>query len=178
MVVLTVLAMWFCGLSAVTSISRTIYALARDNGMPLARLWSAVGARHHTPGAAIWLSVALAFAALIYSGSYSVVTSLSVVGFYLSYLIPVFLGWRRKSQWAGKRGPWHLGASSNLGLALLWTLFICILMVMPPNTRAGAGIAGVMVLLFLLHRFSGPHDTRKPVWEMAEARPETLRWKQ
>jgi hypothetical protein len=50
-------------------------------------------------------------------------------------------------------------------------------MVIPSNTRAGVGIAGVMVLLLLVHRFSGPHDIRKPVWEMAEERPETLRWK-
>jgi amino acid transporter len=168
--ILTVLAMWFCGLSAITSISRTIYAFARDKGLPGSRLWSTISPRYRTPGAAIWLSVLLAFAALIYSGSYSVVTSLSVVGFYLSYIIPVFLGWRRKSFWAGKRGPWHLGASSNLvnGLALLWTLFICTLMVMPPNQRAGFGLAGVMVLLFLLHRFSGPHEMRKPVWDSPE----------
>src|SRR5205807_3518524 len=95
------------GLSTVTSLSRTIYAFARDKGLPLAALWSRINPRHHTPAAAIWLSVALALAAMIYSGSYSVVTSISVVGFYLSYIIPVYLGWRRKTEWAQKRGPWH-----------------------------------------------------------------------
>lgn len=154
---LTVLAMWFCGLAACTSVSRTFYAFARDNGMPASRVWSRISPRHKTPVAAIWLSVALAFAAMIYSGGYSVVTSISVVGFYLSYIIPVYLGWRKKRQWIGKRGPWHLGASSNTinTLAILWTLFICTIMVMPPNTRAGWGIVCVMGVLLLLHFASG-----------------------
>ena len=164
--VLTVVAMWFCGLSTVTSLSRTIYAFARDKGLPLAALWSRINPRHHTPAAAIWLSVALALAAMIYSGSYSVVTSISVVGFYLSYIIPVYLGWRRKTEWAQKRGPWHLGNNSNWinVLAVLWTLLICILMVMPPNTRAGLGIGVVLLVLFALHKLTGTHEIRKPFW--------------
>ena len=36
---LAAMAMWFCGLSAVTWSSRTIYAFARDNGLPGSRLW-------------------------------------------------------------------------------------------------------------------------------------------
>ncbi len=166
---LAVAAMWFCGLSAVTSISRTIYAFARDRGVPLAAVWSRISPRHRTPAPAIWLAVALAFIAMIYSGSYSVVTSISVVGFYLSYIFPVFLGWRRKSRWAAQRGPWHLGTRGSLinALAVLWTLLICILMVMPPNTRAGWGITGVMAVLYLLHKLTGPHEVRKPVWGTA-----------
>jgi amino acid transporter len=171
--ILTVLAMWFCGLSAVTSISRTFYAFARDKGVPLAKVWSRISPRHQTPAAAIWLSVGLAFAALIYSESYSVVTSLSVVGFYLSYIIPVFLGWRRKSLWRGKRGPFHLGSYSNLinVAAVVWTVLVCILMVMPPNTRTGLAILGVLALLFALHRLTGPHEIRKPLWDFARESP-------
>jgi amino acid transporter len=165
---LTILAMWFCGLSACTSVSRTFYAFARDNGMPLAKIWCRISPRHKTPACAVWLSVALAFAAMIYSGAYSVVTSISVVGFYLSYIIPVFLGWRKKTLWISKRGPWNLGNSSNTinVLALLWTLGICTLMVMPPNTRAGSGIATVMGILLLLHLTTGKHKTQKPVWNL------------
>ena len=58
---LTVLAMWFCGLAAFTSVSRTFFALARDNGMPLSRIWSRVSITRKTPAAAIWLSAAFAF---------------------------------------------------------------------------------------------------------------------
>jgi len=165
---LTVLAMWFCGLAAVTSVSRTFYAFARDRGLPLSGLWSRISQRHQTPAYAIWLSVALAFAAMVYSGAYAVVTAISVVGFYLSYSIPVYLGWRKKRLWIRKRGPWHLGDSSdtiNL-LAVVWTVFICTIMVLPPNTRAGLGIAAVILVLFVLHRLSGEHKVRKPVWDL------------
>jgi len=167
---LAVAAMWFCGLSTVTSVSRVIYALARDKGLPMAKFWSKTHPQHKTPGAAIWLSVSVAFLALVYSASYSVVTSLSVVGCYLAYNIPVYLGWRRKCQWVGKRGPWHLGRRSNLinVLALVWTVFICTIMIMPPNGLAGISMAAVLALLYALHRFTGPHEIRKPTWATAE----------
>lgn len=164
---LTVLAMWFCGLATVTSLSRTFYAFARDKGMPLAELWSRISPRHQVPTAAIWLSVALAFAVLIYSGAYAVVTSLSVLGFYLSYIMPVYLGYRRRSLWISKRGPWHLSSYSNMMnlLACAWTVFICVIMLMPPNTLPCLGIAGGVGTLYVLHRLTGRHDVRKPVWE-------------
>ncbi len=173
---LTVLAMWFCGLSTVTSLSRTLYAFGRDKGMPLWRVWSRTSPRHQTPLPAIWLSVVMAFAAAIYGGAYSVVTSLSVVGFYLSYIIPVYLGWRNKERWIGKRGPWHLGASGKTinFLAIAWTLFICAIMMMPPNERTGWSIAGLIGILFVLHRMTGPHEMRKPVWESTSEDSVTL----
>jgi amino acid transporter len=163
---LTVLAMWFCGLAAFTSVSRTFFALARDNGMPLSRIWSRVSITRKTPAAAIWLSAAFAFLAMLYSGAYSVVTSISVVGFYLAYLIPIYLGWRRKGIWISKRGPWHLGNASNTinCLAIFWTLFICTVMVMPPNVRAGTGIAAVMGVLLIFHLASGKHKVHRPNW--------------
>ena len=163
---LTVLAMWFCGLAAITSVSRSFFALARDNGMPLSSIWSRVNAKLRTPAPAIWLSAALAFVAMIYGGAYSVVTSISVIGFYLAYIAPVYLGWRSKSSWLEKRGPWHLGGASNAVnvLAVIWTVIICVVMVMPPNTRAGWGILSVMGVLFLIHVASGKHKMYKPQW--------------
>jgi hypothetical protein len=81
---------------------------------------------------------------MIYSGMYSVVTSISVVGFYLSYGIPVYLGWRKKSRWIENRGPRHLGNLSSLinVLALVWTGFISIIMVMAPKHACGLGNPG------------------------------------
>jgi amino acid transporter len=168
---LTVLAMWFCGLTAITSVSRSFFALARDGGIPVSAIWSRVHSKLKTPVPAVWLSAALAFAAMLYSGAYSVVTSISVIGFYLAYIAPVYLGWRKKKTWVTKRGPWHLGDASdavNL-LAVLWTAFICTMMVMPPNTRAGWGIVSVLGVLFLLHVASGKHKIYKPNWEYARS---------
>ena len=53
-----VLAMWFCGLSALTSLSRATYAFARDGGLPGSKHLRAVGARFRTPHYAVVLAVA------------------------------------------------------------------------------------------------------------------------
>src|SRR5687767_3839161 len=107
---LAAMAMWFCGLSAVTWSSRTIYAFARDNGLPGSVLWKRVSAKHRTPAPAIWLSVVIAVAATLSSGAYAVVTSISVIGLYFSYIIPIYLAWRARGSAAETpRGPWHLG---------------------------------------------------------------------
>jgi uncharacterized BrkB/YihY/UPF0761 family membrane protein len=76
----------------------------------------------------------------------------------------VYLGWRKKKSWAAKRGPWTLGNSSNAinVLAILWTVFICIIMVMPPNARAGWGIALVMSVLLSVHLATGKHKLHRP----------------
>src|SRR5262249_33461723 len=77
---LAAMAMWFCGLSAVTWTSRVIFAFARDQGLPASRWWMRVSRTHLTPAPAIWLSVAIAFLATIGSGTYAAVTSISVIG--------------------------------------------------------------------------------------------------
>jgi len=158
---LTILAMWFCGLAACTSLSRTIYAFARDRVMPFSDLWSRISAKHTTPAAALWLGAGMAFVAMVYSGAYSVVTSISVIGFYLSYGIPIYLGGRKKAVWAQSRGPWHLGKFSHAIslLAILWTVFVCTIMVMPPNARAGWGILVAIALLYLLHLLHGKYGS-------------------
>lgn len=46
------MAMWFCGLSCVTSASRAVYALARDGGMPKPKFFARVNPKHGTPGPA------------------------------------------------------------------------------------------------------------------------------
>ena len=166
---LVAMAMWFCGLSAVTWCSRVVYAFARDNGLPASGLWKRVSSKHLTPAPAIWLCVTVAFVAAIYSGAYWVVTSISVIALYFSYTIPIFLALRaRRGKGTGERGPWRLGRySSALNVvAILWVAFISVILSIPENGRAGKTIAAVSVLLglwYLLrerHRFTGPSWSR------------------
>jgi amino acid transporter len=167
MSLLAAVAMWFCGLSTVTSNSRTIYAFARDDGMPFSSLWRKVDATHLTPVPAIWLAVGAALLIAVYGGAYSVVTSMSTVGLYVAYIIPVFLAWRaRKANVYTQRGPWHLGSYSNIVnlAAVVWTVFICVILVMPPNQLAGKTMLALFVLLSVWywvserHRFRGPRQ--------------------
>jgi amino acid transporter len=162
---LAAMAMWFCGLSAVTWSSRVIYAFARDRGLPLWSLWKQVSPRHATPAPAIWLCVGAAFLAAVYSGAYSVVTSISVIGLYFSYIIPVYLSWRAKgTERRVERGPWHLGRYSTAinFIAILWVVFISLILSLPDNMRTGKSILALTALLGLWYglrereRFPGP----------------------
>ena len=166
---LAAMAMWFCGLSAVTWNSRLIYAFSRDGGLPKSDLWRRVSKKHFTPGPAIWLCVVVAFLAALYSGAYAVLTSISVISLYFSYIIPVYLSLKSKRT-SGRyeilpaRGPWRLGRFSapvNL-IAIAWVLFISIVLSLPDNMRPGKTILGLSVILVLWYlireknRFLGP----------------------
>ncbi|MBS1812421.1 MAG: amino acid permease [Acidobacteria bacterium] len=159
---LAAIAMWFCGLSAVTWSSRVIWAFARDEGMPMSALWKKVSHKHGTPVNTIWLCVIAAFLAAVYSGAYAVITSISTIGLYLSYIIPVFLHVRAKQKL--ERGPWHLGNYSffiNV-IAIVWVIFLCVILSLPDNMRSGKSMLAVIILLGLWYglrerkRFAGP----------------------
>ncbi|WP_051273557.1 histidine kinase N-terminal domain-containing protein [Desulfotruncus alcoholivorax] len=153
------IAMWFCGLSSVTSNSRMIFAFARDGGMPKSELWSKISKTYRTPAPAIWLSVAVAFLIAVYSGAYSVIVSISTIGLYVSYGIPLFL--KLRAQYGGKwkeqnNGPWNLGKWSKVvnTVGLIWIFFICILFVSPPNQLTGYTLLGMSALLVLYYLVS------------------------
>jgi amino acid transporter len=175
------LAMWFCGLSCVTSTSRMIFAFARDGGMPWSPKWARVSRRYRTPAAGVWLAAALALLLpclilglvalfprhLDFSKLYPAVTGLSTIGLYLSYGLPLLLKLRaiREGLWSERaNGPWSLGNWSvgvNM-MALAWIAFITVLFVLPPNDLTGWIFGGASTLLLVFYvgrvrgRFRGP----------------------
>ena len=171
---LAAMAMWFCGLSAVTWSSRTIYAFARDGGLPGSALWRSVSTTYMAPAPAIWLSVLIAVVATLSVGAYAIVTSISVIGLYFSYIIPVYLAWRaRGTPGEAPRGPWHLGRygrTINL-IALLWVVFISVILSIPDGMRAGKTM---MALTLLLAAWYLTHERRRfrgPAWASGDAGP-------
>jgi amino acid transporter len=166
-------AMWFCGLSAVTWTSRVIFAFARDGGMPASAIWRRVSATHRTPAPAIWLSAAVAFIATIGSGSYAIVTSISVIGLYVSYIIPVCLLWRaRGSAAAIEPGPWHLGRYGSLInlIAIVWVLFISVILAIPDGFRAGKTVVALTIALALWYALAEKRRFRGPAWMVGRER--------
>lgn len=175
------IAMWFCGLSCVTSTSRMIFAFARDGGLPASEPLARVSPQYRTPAAAVWLAAALAgflpclIQALVwlfpqhldFSKLYPAVTGISTIGLYLSYGIPLGLKRRavRRGLWQAKAdGPWRLGTWSAVvnWIALAWIAFITVLFVLPPNHLTGyifGGTALAMLAVYALRirgRFRGP----------------------
>jgi len=186
------LAMWFCGLSSVTSNSRMIFAFARDGGMPASHLWSHISPKYRSPAPAIWLAIGVAFLIVVYPGVYAVIiwisstrptgsfyrvfyivsssvypviVSISTIGLYVSYGIPILLGLlaQRSGKWT-HRGPWHLGkwSMTNAVIAILWIVFISVLFVAPPNELTGYTFAGLTVLLVIYYFTNVRHWFRGP----------------
>ena len=160
------LAMWFCGLSCIASASRAVYSLARDGGTPLASVLRRVHPAHGTPGAAIWTIVAASLAAMLWSGAIPVVTSLSTVALYAAYIVPIILAARaraRGDRWTDA-AVWRMGRWGGLvnAVAISYTVFICAVLMMPPNELAGKTFGGLVAALALLwfgwvrRRYEGP----------------------
>ncbi|HHY56748.1 MAG TPA: amino acid permease [Chloroflexi bacterium] len=162
-------AMWLCGLSSITSMSRMWYAFARDNGMPGSSLIKQIHPTLRTPVWAIVITCTLAVLLTVYSVVYSVIVAVSTTALYLAYGIPIYLNLRNK---LGKKGeyttpktaPWSLrsfGPVINV-IALLWIIFITILFSIPPNELAGWSIIILAVFMFIYwqldakKRFKGP----------------------
>ena len=163
---LAAMAMWFCGLSAVTWSSRVIWAFARDEGLPLSRVWNHVSPTHLTPAPAIWLCAFAAFLGAVYSGAYAVVTSISTIGLYISYCIPIGLVVRtRASGRQIERGPWHLGRFSSAinFTAILWVIFLSLILCLA-DARTWKSILVVTILLGLWYGLRERHRFKGPVW--------------
>ncbi|MBJ6763886.1 amino acid permease [Myxococcaceae bacterium JPH2] len=158
-------AMWFCGLSSVTSNSRMLFAFARDGGLPMSGPLASVSPRFRSPAVAVWVSVAMAFVVALWSEAYAAMVALSTLALYASYALPVWMGWRarRAGTWS-HRGPWDLGRASSFvnGVALGWCGVVMVLFMLPPNQLAGYTFAGALAVLGLYwwrvqrHRFTGP----------------------
>ncbi len=147
------IAMWFCGLASITSNSRMLFAFARDGGLPFSSQLCRVSERYSSPHVAIWVSAAMALVVALWADAYSAMAALSTVALYVSYALPIALGFvaRRQRRWT-VRGPWNLGRWSgpvNV-LAVLWVGFIAVLMSVPPNALTGFTFCGVVALLAIV----------------------------
>ncbi len=167
---LAIAAMWFCGLSSVTSASRMLFAFARDGGVPFHAALRRVSPRLKTPHVAI-LAIAgtslalVAVTAPLGDAAFLAVASLATTGLYLSYATPIALGAiaRARGRWT-RLGPWNLGAFGGWVAwgAVGWSAFVLVVCSLPPNGVAGAMLLGSVALVaasyfaFVRHRFQGP----------------------
>jgi len=120
--------------------SRMFFAFARDDGMPFSAAFRYIHPKLRTPVKSILITSVLAVLTCMYSAAYFVVTSISTIALYVAYNIPVYLNVRNKLSKKGtfttpENAPWNLkgwGPFLNI-VAVVYTVFICILFVLPPN---------------------------------------------
>ena len=95
LILVVIVAQFFCGMSSITANSRMVYAFSRDGAVPFSNFWHHVSKGSHVPVRTAWFGAVGAFIlALPYMynfTAYAAVTSIAVIGLYISYLTPVFL---------------------------------------------------------------------------------------
>jgi amino acid transporter len=166
---LVIVAMWFAGLSSVTSASRMLFAFARDGGLPWAEALRRVNPRTRTPlqatAACVVAPVALvAMTARLDAAVFLAVAALATVALNASYALPIALGVvaRAQRRWT-RPGPWTLGGAgvAVAVAAVTWTLFVLVVCTLA-NALAMGIFAGLLILLaglwfgFVRARFRGP----------------------
>jgi amino acid transporter len=134
----------FCGMACVTSASRMTFAFSRDGAVPGHNLWRRLG-KNRTPTWSVLFVCAFALIITLPAlkptatgvpVAFLAVTSISVIGLYIAYTIPIFLRWRMGD--AFEAGPWTLGNKYkwiNL-VAVVWVA-LCVIIFCLPFSPAG-----------------------------------------
>ncbi|XP_031251936.1 amino-acid permease BAT1 homolog isoform X2 [Pistacia vera] len=169
------IAIFFCGMSSVTSNSRMAYAFSRDGAMPFSSVWHKVN-KQEVPINAVWLSAVISFCmALTYLGStvaFQAMVSIATIGLYIAYALPIFfrVTLARKSFIPG---PFNLGRYGVLvgWVAVLWVATISVLFSLPvayPITSetlnyTPVAVGGLLVLTVSSWIFGARHWFRGPI---------------
>ena len=143
-ILISTIGQLFCGMACVTSASRMTFAFSRDGAIPGHNLWRRLGS-NGTPTFAVLFVCLAALVITIpayfpnsagFPVAFFAVTSISVIGLYIAYTIPVFLRWRMGDRF--QSGPWTLGSKYKWinPIAFVWVA-ICVIIFCLPTSQAG-----------------------------------------
>jgi amino acid transporter len=144
LLLIAVVAQFFCGTASVTSASRMMFAFSRDRAVPGSRLWRRV-ARNRVPVNAVLAIGVLAWLIMVPSlfsyVAYLVATSIAVIGLNIAFALPIILRIRAGSSFSP--GAWSLGRHYRWisPLAVAWIVFICVVGILPGAPSAVPGAA-------------------------------------
>lgn len=169
---------YVCGLAAVTSTSRMMFAFARDGGLPASKWLRKVNAAHRTPGAAIWTSAVLAIVVTLYGDAFTVLSAGSAVFLFISYAMPIAAGVFAEGRTWNEKGPFQLGMLSKpfAVAAVFGALVLAYVGMQPPNQKVIYVIVGLLAVLLAIwygagvrKSFAGP-----PVGKVSKEREQEL----
>ncbi len=137
-VLISTLGQLFCGVACLTSASRMCFAFSRDKGLPGSARLSKVNSKGVPVAAVITMALAallITLPALEGDGAFPyaffAVVSITVIGLYIAYVIPIFLRWRMGD--AFEPGPWTNGKKykwMNL-FSTIWVGIITVIFCLP-----------------------------------------------
>ncbi len=136
---------FFCGMSTVTASSRMLFAFSRDRAVPGHNYWTRLDKNRnpsHAAAGAATAAVVLTLPALYAPKGTSVpiafyaVTSVTVIGLFAAFAIPIYLRWRIGENFV--QGPWNLGKKWKwmAPIAVVEIIIISIYFILP-TTPAG-----------------------------------------
>jgi amino acid transporter len=144
-------AQFFCATSCLTSASRMTFAFSRDRAVPGHRLWSSLTSARVPANAVLGVAVAAAVVTLpalaevnvgteeeplILPIAFFAVTSIAVLGLYLSFAIPIFLRWRLGDEF--EPGAWTNGSKYKwMNIVAVAEIIIVSLYLMMPTVPGG-----------------------------------------
>jgi amino acid transporter len=132
--IISTVGQFFCGGSGLTSASRMMFAFSRDRAVPGHQMWSKVAANKAPRNATLGMAALCLIVALpaLYGNSANIpvaflaLTSITVIGLYIAYVIPVYLRWRLGDRFSP--GPWTLGSKYKwmAPIAVIEVVVVCI----------------------------------------------------
>ncbi|KAI8824512.1 APC amino acid permease [Fimicolochytrium jonesii] len=140
---IVVFAGWCCGIGTMAANSRMFYAFARDNGLPASKFWTKLDARTGMPIRLVFLSatfvIILAIPYMFSAAALTAVAGISVIGFMVSYSIPIFLRITVGDKYF-VQSEFNLGRWSYLlgWIGVIWTAIACVLFNFPQAYPAAA----------------------------------------
>ncbi len=144
-ILISLIGQVFCGMAGLTSASRTFFAFSRDRAVPGWRLWSRVETHRRVPIYAVlgMTGLCLIVAIPAFWGNaagipwaFFAIVSITVIGLYIAYVIPVYLRLRAGDTF--QPGAWNLGSKYKwmCTIAVVWTA-IAVVIFSLPFTPAG-----------------------------------------
>ena len=157
-------AQFLCGLATVTSVSRMTYAFARDGGLPYSGALRRVHPSYRTPVAAIWTTALISILFTLYTPVYTTIVSVTVIFLFLSYGLPIILGFFAYGRSWTRMGPWNIGPLYRVVAVLVFIGMVTIFLIgiQPPNGNALPITVGFLLITAAVwyglerRRFQGP----------------------
>jgi amino acid transporter len=140
--IISTIGQLFCGLACLTSGSRMCFAWSRDGGfgLHLSKLLARVNEKSVPYAAVIFMAICALLITLPalegteagFPWAFFAVVSITVIGLYIAFAIPIYLRWRAGDAWdASER--WNLGSKYKWmnPFAVIWTVIITIIFCLP-----------------------------------------------
>ncbi|KAJ3557762.1 hypothetical protein NM688_g1293 [Phlebia brevispora] len=173
-----VVAQWIVGVNTLVACSRQTFAFARDGALPLSRYLYHMNPYTQTPVNCVWaVSLAgLLLGLLAFAGpsATNAIFSLTVVGLYIAYTIPIAS--RLSSQRTWRPGPFSLGKLSVpiAVVAVLWNTLAIIIVMFPTNPGpdgetmnytvvVSGGWLSLCVVYYYFPKYGGVHWFKGPM---------------